>query len=339
MRKYTIVYLLIVWASLLACGVSNQLTSPVPTPTPVLYPIGPVSVHDNLADVQSYRTQLTVDFSGNRNGDVVKGNIETSTEVTQAPEALHHTFQLTGQLPKTMAGVSEYYRFDDQVYLKKAGDTLWSQFIGANTTPNAMGFLDLEKLIVLPLTVTTPPVTETLNGLPVTRYIFDETNLSDPGVIFDHAQGEVWVAIPGDYVVKYVISTTQRVTLPDPTTHLFDEGQLILHYEMSDVDAAFTIDPPADFPTTNILTNLPQLSDAEIVSAFPDLIEYISATTPISATQFYQNELAAQDWAEENVSVFAEKARLVFSKEDQTLTIIITPSDDNQNIKILLDIR
>lgn len=339
MRKFTVVFLLIVWSGLLACGLSNQLTSPVPTPTPVQYPVGLASARDNLADLQSYRTQLKVDFSGNRNGDLVEGNIETSTEVTQAPEALHHSFRLEGQLPKMVAGVSEYYRFGDQVYLKKAGDTLWSQFSGTNTTPAAMGFLNLEKLIVLPATVSTPPITETINGLSVTRYIFAETDLSDPDVIFDQVQGGVWVATPGDYVVKYVISTTQRVTLPDPAAHLFDEGQLILQYEVSDVDEDFAINPPADFPTTNTLNNLPRLSDADIVSTFPNLIEYVSATTPVSATQFYQNELAAQEWTEENVSVFEEKARLVFSKEGQTLTIIITPLDNDQNIKVLLDIR
>ena len=83
MRKYTVVFLLIVWSGLLACGVANQLTSPVPTPTPVHYPVGLASVRDNLADLQSYRTQLIVEFSGNRNGDLVEGNVETSTEVTK----------------------------------------------------------------------------------------------------------------------------------------------------------------------------------------------------------------------------------------------------------------
>jgi len=309
----------------------------------VQYAVGPSSVQNNLSGLQSYRTHLTVDFSGNRNGGVVKGNIDVSTEVTQEPAALHYTFRLEGQVPKIPAGVSEYYRLGDRVYLKKAGDTLWSQFSGANTTPTSLGFLDLEKLIALPASaVSTPPVTETLNGLPVTHYTFNETDLSDPSLIFDQAQGEVWVASPGDYVVNYVISTTQRVTWPAPT-HLFDEGQLTLHYEMKDVNGDFTINPPADFPTTNVLTNLPRLPDAEIVAAFPDLIEYVSSTTPISATQFYQNELAAQDWTEETVAVFAEKARLVFSKDDQTLSIIIIPLDaeqkGGQNIKVLLDIK
>jgi hypothetical protein len=337
MRKYELVCLLIIWGGLLACGISNQLTSPVPTPTRVQYPIGSSSVRDKRPNLRSYRTQLTVDFSGNRNGGTVKGNIEASTEVTREPAALHHTFRLEGQLPKIPAGVSEYYRFDDQLYLKKAGDTLWSQFIGANTTPGSLGFLDLEKLIVLPLTVTTPPITETLNGLPITHYTFNETDLFDASVIFDQAQGEVWVATPGNYVVQYVISTSLRIVIPDPKAHLIDQGQLTLRYTLTDVDADFTIPPPADIPTNNTLSNLPRLPDAEIISVFPNLVEYLSATTPLSATQFYQNELAVLAWTEEHASIFQEKARLTFAKDGQILTIIITPTEDNK-VKVMLDI-
>ena len=147
------------------------------------------------------------------------------------------------------------------------------------------------------------------------------------------------MAASGEYVVQYTISTTQRVTLPDPQAHLFDRGQFTLHYTLHELDEDFSINPPADFPTTNTLNNLPRLPDAEMVAVFPDLVEYVSATTPVSATQFYQNELAAQEWTTETVSVFAEKARLVFSKENQTLTIIITPADTGERINVLLDIR
>ena len=76
-----------------------------------------------------------------------------------------------------------------------------------------------------------------------------------------------------------------------------------------------------------------------IISVFPDLVEYVSATTPLSATQFYQNELAALTWTEEHASIFQEKARLTFAKDGQILTIIITPVGDSQKIKVVLDIN
>jgi hypothetical protein len=329
---------------ILACNLPLNLlqeTSLLPTPTVARFTIGPTSANSDLGKLKSYRTHLTVDFTGNRNGEVARGHIETSTEVIQQPPALHHYLKVDGQIPKTKIppGVSEFFRINDRVYLKKAGDNLWSQFTGADTTPDQVGFFDLESLITLPLTVSTPPVTETLDGLSVQHYRFSEADLTHPNIIFDQAQGEVWVASPGGYVVQYVISTSLRIVIPDPKAHLIDQGQLILRYTLTDVDADFTITPPADIPTNNTLNNLPRLPDAEIISVFPDLVEYLSATTPLSATQFYQNELAALEWTEEHASIFQEKARLTFAKDGQILTIMITPVADSQNIKILLDIR
>jgi hypothetical protein len=328
----------------LACALPanlSQIISPLPTPTPVRYAIGPDSVNEGLDHLQRYRTRITVDFTGSRNGDAVQAHLETNTEVTQQPSALHHILEIEGTLPHANMplGVSEVYRLGGQIYLKKAGDTLWSQFAGAHATPPQFGFFDLERFVVLPKTVLTPPVTATLNGQAVRHSSFTETDLDDPAIIFDRAEGEVWVAPSNEQVVQYVISTSLRVTLPNPQSHLFDQGHLTLHYTLSDVNADFTIDPPANTPTNNVLNNLPRPADAKTIAAFPNLMEYTSATNPVSATQFYQNELTTRAWVEENVSVFKEKARLVFSKEDQTLTIIITPLDNGQTIKVLLDIR
>lgn len=336
--------LFIVTIVTIACGLPLNLqpgSSPLPTPTVAQFAIGPRSVSSGLSELKSYRTHLTVDFTGNRNGEAAAGHVEASTEVIQQPAALHHYLRLDGHFPRATLpnGVSEFLRINDQVYLKKAGDNVWSQFTGPDTTPGQVGFFELERLIALPLTVSTPPVTKTLDSLIVQHYRFSQADLTHPNIIFDQAQGEVWVATPGDYVVQYVISTSLRITIPDPKAHLFDQGQLRLHYTLTDVDADFTIIPPADIPTNNTLSNLPRLPDAEIISVFPDLVEYVSATTPLSATQFYQNELATLTWTEEHASIFQEKARLTFAKDGQILTIIITPVGDSQKIKVVLDIN
>jgi hypothetical protein len=335
--------LFLIAALSLACNLPLNLAqqiSPLPTPTPPQFTLGPTSVSSGLSELKSYRTSLTLDFAGHRNGESGQGHIEALTEVTQQPPAFHHTFTLNGHLPKTKipTGVSEFYQINDQIYLKKAGDNLWSQFAGSNTTPDQMGFLALERLITLPRVVSTPPVTKTLNGLDVQHYHFSEADLSNPNFILDQAQGEVWVATHRNYVVQYTLSTTLRVTLPDPQANLFDRGQLTLHYALTDVNADFTIFPPVNIPTNNTLSNLPPPPDARLISAFPDLVEYRSSASVFNITQFYQEKLPTLEWAEEHATVFKEKARLTFVKEGQILTIIITPSADPQIIKVLLDI-
>jgi hypothetical protein len=326
----------------LACGLTpTPEPSPQPTPTPAQFAIGPTSASSGLSELKSYRSNLTVDFTGKRNGEVARGHIEALTEITRQPPARHDYFRIDGQIPqaKIPTGVSEFFQIGDQVYLKKAGDTLWSQFAAQNVSPAQVGFFELERLITLPATVSTPPITETLNGLSTQHYRFSETDLTDPHVVFEQTQGEVWIATPGRYVVQYALSTTLRVIIPPPQAHLLDHGQLTLRYALTDVDADFTVTPPANIPTNNTLSNLPHLPDAEIVSVFPSLVEYTSATSPISATQFYQDELAGLEWTEDTVAIFNEKSRLTFSKERQTLTIIITSVDDRQKIKVVLAIE
>ena len=327
-------FLFLVGSTALACGLSPA----PPPPTPAHFNLGPTSVNSGLADLQSYRTQLVVDFNGRRNGDTTQGHLETLTEVTRQPDGLHHYVQFEGRLPQSPlpAGVSEFYRLADRVYLKKAGDTLWSQFSDPEAGPSQFGFFELGQLIVLPRSVTTPPITLTLNGLAGQRYTFTQADLSDPDLMFDQAQGEVFVTTDGGYVAQYVISASITTILPLPNAHLFDRGQLNLRYTLTDANAGFTLTPPTDAPTTNVLANLPRLPDASLTATFPTLIEYTSAITAVAAAQFYQDTLTGQGWTQDEAALFNEKARLVFSKAGQSLTVIITPADVNDKIKVTL---
>ena len=89
---------------------------------------------------------------------------------------------------------------------------------------------------------------------------------------------------------------------------------------------------------TSALAALPQLPDAQIVTAFPSLLEYTSAISPVSATLFYQNELAELGWTQVLTTVFEEKAQLAFNKNGQTATILINP-DQNKNVKVVLSLE
>ncbi|MBN1992491.1 MAG: hypothetical protein JW953_07275 [Anaerolineae bacterium] len=337
--------LLLTIVIILACGLNRPPhfwpigdTSPAPTPTPAQFSPGPTSINNGLAELKSYRANLTVDFTGGYNGQPVAGRIESLTEVTQSPPARHLYLKLEGQLPKSNlpVGVSEFYQLNGQVYLKKAGDNIWSHFADENSHPVQFGFPTPEQLIILPRLVSSPPLTETLHGLSVQHYRFSENDLHDPNVIFHQAQGEVWIA--GDYVAQYVISASLRVIVPNPQAHIFDQGQLRLYYTLTNINADTAITPPTNIATNNILSNLPQLPDAKPISVFPTLIEYTSAISAISATIFYQDTLATLEWAEKDAAIFNEKARLLFSSEGRLLTIIITPADDGDGIKVTLSI-
>ncbi len=333
-----------------ACGLNNGLfqanptarESPVTTPSPApSLRLDLAAVDDGLADLSSYRANLIVDFEGTRGGQPAKGRLESLTEVTRQPAAWHHYLKAAATLPQAelAPGPAEFYRVADKVYLKKGAEGRWVTFKDGDISPEALGFFNLEDLIILPSGVSRPPQPEFLDGMAVQHYTFTAGNLAMPNLIFEQAQGDLWLATPDNYLVQYIISATIRVVIPDPKAHIFDQGHLNLHYTLTDVNAPFDIIPPQNALTrSNPLGSLPRLPDAQIISVFPTFIEYTSAISPVGATLFYQDELTAQGWTENTLTVFTEKARLSYSKEGQALTVLINPAE-NDKIKVLLDLK
>ncbi|MFN8458217.1 MAG: hypothetical protein U0401_26795 [Anaerolineae bacterium] len=330
----------------LACGLNSPWLplgsvgqSPLATPTPLALEAG--FIRSGLNRLQSYRASIIVEFEGMRNRQPVQGRIESLIETTRQPEALHQYLKVQTSLTDTqvITGVSEFYRVGAEVLVKKGDRGEWFRFTDAAASPEQMGFVAPERLMTLPPALKQAPQPEILNGQPVQRYSFTAAELSDPNLSFETAQGELWLAQPSQYLAQYVLSATLRVIIPDPTAHFFDQGRLNLRYTVSDVNEAFEIQPPRNVLTqSNSLGRLPRLPDAAMVSVFPTFIEYTSATSPLSATLFYRDELPKLGWTEviSQSEVFKEKARLNFAKAGQNLTILITPAEEKDRTKILL---
>lgn len=339
-------FLFILIVALPACA-TNPLfqaspgQSPAATVTPPPIALKLKSVSDGLAGLQSYRTHLTVDFVGTRSSQPAQGQLELLTEFTRQPAALHQALEVSTTLTSTeiISGVSEFYRLADQVYVKRgqAGD--WFTFADGAVSPADLGFFALDRLIILPAVVSSPRP-ERLEGREVQRFSFTERDLSAPNLIFEQAEGDLWLAQPEGYLAQYVISATVRVVIPDPKVHLFDQGRLNLRYTVAEPDAGLTLTPPGEAQVERgPLSRLPRLPDAQIVSIFPTFIEYTSAITPIGAALFYRDQLIGKGWTENQADIFNEKARLTYAKDDASLTVLITPGEERDRIKVLLDLK
>lgn len=314
---------------------------PVATLTPPPIALNLKSATAGLADLQSYRAKLTVDFEGTRNGQPTQGRLESLTEVTRQPAAWHQTLKVNTTLTSTeiISGVSEFYRAGEQVYVKRGTEGAWFSFSDGAVSPADLGFFALDRLIVLPAVVSSPQA-ELLDGQKTQRFSFTGQDLAAPNLIFERAAGDLWLVPPDKYLAQYVISATVRVVIPDPKAHLFDQGRLTLRYTVSDVNAELTITPPNESQVERSpLSRLPRLPDAKIVSIFPTFIEYTSAITPIAAALFYRDQLITEGWTENQADIFNEKARLLYAKDDESLTVLITPGEERDKIKVLLDLK
>lgn len=315
--------------------------SPVTTLTPAPISLELKSATAGLADLESYRANLMVEFDGTRNGQPAQGRLEALTEVTRQPAALHQYLKVNTPLTGTeiISGVSEFYRVADQIYVKRGPAGAWFTFTDSTVSAADLGFFALDRLIILPAVVSSPRP-ELLESQKVQHFSFTEQDLSAPNLIFEQAEGDLWLAQPGGYLAQYVISATVRVVIPDPKVHLFDQGQLNLRYTVSDPNADLTITPPGKAQVERgALSRLPRLPDAKIVSVFPTFIEYTSAITPIGAALFYRDQLISKGWTENQADIFNEKARLTYAKDDASLTVLITSGDEQDKIKVLLDLK
>lgn len=313
----------------LACALPGRPAEPPPMPTetpPESYPIESPTPPDSL---NSYRTTVVLDFAGTAKGQAVGGQIESLTEVN--PPARHRYLNIQAT---RRSGVWELFQVGDKIYLKKPDEPAWLFLTGS---PPQLNTLEPEQFIIIPAAVTEPPRLENLNGQSVRHYTFTEADLNRFNLSFSRARGDLWLTNQNNYLAQYVLSATVRIVLPDPQISIFEEGELQLRYTLTDRNADFAITPPS-MPTG--LADIPRLPEAEPISALPGLVEYISPTSPISATLFYRDQLAAAGWEEQaNTAIFNDKARLLFSRREQKLTIIITPAEATSGSKVMISLE
>jgi hypothetical protein len=304
--------------------------------------LGPTSAGSGLDQLESYRANLILDFEGTLGGERSAGHLESLTEVNRAAAALHHYMNIEADIPngEQANGVSEFFRINNEVYISQAGEALqFEAESSAQTRPGDLGFYELERLIVLPRVVRAQPQLENLNGQHVLRYNFDQDDLESADLNFEQAEGDAWITVSGDYLVQYVVSATVDILTPLPNGRLMDQGRLTIQYKLTDINTSIPIASPKSTTALKApFAEFPAPPRSELTAIYPTFIEYTSVISPISATLFYQGGLTANGWTEESTSIFNEKSRLTFSKDDQLLTIIVTPAEDPDKIKIVLDV-
>jgi len=101
-----------------------------------------------------------------------------------------------------------------------------------------------EDYIELPVTAVPQPGWRTINGILTQRYTFDLEDLAN-GHHYQDAEGTIWVAVNGDYVVRYEATLSGRhENLAAGGVELMDNGTISVMYELSDANGDLTIEAP-----------------------------------------------------------------------------------------------
>jgi hypothetical protein len=341
-RKLTL-FLVALMLATSACSVgAATMFTAEPTAAPTRETVYSVPAASETFQLDSYRATLTVNFSGKRSGQTANGQIVQTTEIDREDGVARHTQTVTGTLPhrKHDAATIEFFKTANEVFVKQDDEAFWFQpESGQQISADEFGILALDSLLVLPTTVTIAPKFEDVDGAQVQQYRFTAANLPASPLNYLQADGAVWLTAENT-IVRYEITGTMQVNASGGSVHLLDEGQLQIGYRLENVNRPDSLPPVnADAAIPAKLAEIPRLPDATVTAAFPALLEYSSATSPISVTTFYRNELPQLGWSIVISNVFNEKARLTFSKDRDTVTVLINPAETLTEANVMITLE
>jgi hypothetical protein len=236
-----------------------------------------------LADLAAYHASLKQDVTGTVNGAPFERH--TKLEITREPAKASYDFSLT------LSGSAEPSTFLRILALGPAS------YVWGKPEGNCQGeYDDLTAAKMIDPTAMLSPVTkgtkagsENVNGIPSTRYTFDQTGIAWPDPK-PKISGEVWVADTGGFAVKYTLTVTAP-SAPDPMGA--QVGQT-WEYEVSGTDGSVAVALPQG--CIEVLTDIPVMPDAQSLLRENGITEFVTASNARQVVDFYGQQLPLVGW-------------------------------------------
>lgn len=279
------------------------------------------SVTSGLQSLDSYRSYFKMTFEGAATASgVEQWFFEMNSEQVREPFAQRIVFQ-----SDDMGGSFESIQIGDQQYIIVGDGQCISSSVGEE---EAMGMEIFEPKDIIGGLENLHRVRpdETVNGISCRHYTFDESAMFWAG--FTSVEGEVWVAVDGEYVVRYVMQADGT----DPT--LQKEGHVEWEYEVRDINASITIEPPPGCGTAE--SDLPIMPDAADKTTMSGMVMYESASAFDDVLAFYQEQMPANGWSDTGDTFTAPgSAMLSYTKDERTATVTLTGEDGAVSVMIM----
>ena len=264
MYKRMLIFLSLLVVIMLACTLGSSPTSPtsqaptggVPQGGNGNRPVGtpsadPVSINEGLASLNSY--QMTILF--NSTGPDPSQSSATTLVVQKSKDTdasyTHYTISTVkkggGDPSNTDTNI---YRIGNDQCSGSEDNWSWSTM-----APNQAEMLDITRnMLGLTPLIDTPTFVaqETVNGIPANHFSFTVTGLGvDSGAEVTANQGDYWLAVDGQYIVKYslVLGTSM-----DPQTNILHEE---ISIELTQINQPINIAFPQGCLDASLVTPTP----------------------------------------------------------------------------------
>jgi hypothetical protein len=193
---------------------------PTPTPDPI-----------DLDSFSSYRTYFSMTFEENVGGEVVRTVSEMESEFVRDPLAQHViTRRSNGEetVEVILVGERQYLiQADGKCFYAPAHDT----------EPMDTEAFTPEEVLGEGTGAQRIQPDEVINGILCQHYAFTQSAATEGE--FAGAEGEVWIAVGGDFIVKYTL------TAKGGDASAEGESSAVWTYEVRDFNAPITIEAPS----------------------------------------------------------------------------------------------
>jgi len=282
----------------------------------------------NLADtaigldsLHSYHQSLQITFEGIINGEQQQSKITLIREVVDDPLTQLSWIEI-GEQPVQFFG-----RIGSENYHQPSPEVTCSTFPVKDTDPQQTPAT--YQLASLPPVLGAEFANEDeVNGVPAKHYTFDERAIGFTGQVT--AQGEIWVASTGGYVLRY----TLRLDAPDGVLGPDVKGVQAWHYELSEVNTGKTSLPEICQPIQENAA-VPMLDSAMVILQQPGYLVYQVTSGVDAAVAFYQQQAETLGWSGGTPFLFGEVTRLTLRPTDGSLVqLTFEPDGDMLTVTV-----
>jgi hypothetical protein len=176
-----------------------------PTPTPPPDPV-PVTFNDGLASLDSYRLNVIVKSVGPDPAQSNTTDVQSQRSSDNDASVTRYTSTVIspdGEGPE-ISDTTSYRIGNDQCSGSDDGGWEWTSMSPAQAEMQGLvtSMLGMTPIIDDPVFV----AAETVNGAPTNHFAFQVSGLgSSSGAVVNMNQGDYWLAVDGQYIVKYLL--------------------------------------------------------------------------------------------------------------------------------------
>jgi hypothetical protein len=298
------------------------------------------AITEGNLEFDSYRFQIMMSFSDtDADGNELRQSIDGDMSFTTDPEATAVNMRLEG-FEGEMEGFEQFsmVQMEGTTYMSLPGFGCISSQATEDELENPFAELMAPDTILGDLEGARRVGEETINGIATVHYTFDETALEEESGEVERAQGDLYVAQDGGYLVRLVIDAEGQMDFFDQDT--VGTGTMRMEFNLTDVNEPIEIAPPADCGSEGgaASSDLPMLEDAYDVSSFAGFVSYLTNTSFEDTVAFYEEALAAEGWQkdEDESLLVSGSAILSYTRDGETLNLTVGEDSESDATFVLI---